>query len=56
MDEAAALRPFEDLNELLTRPAHLAAFMEYLIAHGHEDAMVRIFILRASSLALLSLR
>jgi hypothetical protein len=41
MDEQLAFRPFEDLNVLLSRPAHLATFVHYLFLNCFvEEEMV----------------
>ncbi len=39
-EEVVAFRPFDDVNELMTRPAHMAAFIDYLLTQGFEDDMV----------------
>ncbi len=41
MDEQLAFRPFEDLGMLLSRPAHLATFLHYLLSNCFvEEEMV----------------
>lgn len=40
-DELEAFKPFDDLALLMTRPAHLATFLHYLLSNGFvEEQMV----------------